>query len=134
MLYIALHSKNNEKIGIKPISEGLNIPSPFLGKILQVLSKKKILNSSKGPHGGFSLRKDVDDICMIEIVEAIDGLDFFNSCIIGLNSCTENPNEAPCPLHNKYGAIRDQVFELFKTETIGGMVEKIKESKGKIHL
>ena len=37
VLYLAIHEKENEKIGIKKISEDLEMPSPFLGKILQVM-------------------------------------------------------------------------------------------------
>ena len=42
------------------IAKDLDIPTPFLGKILQNLAKHKILSSTKGPHGGFTLRMKAD--------------------------------------------------------------------------
>nr|HPR60051.1 Rrf2 family transcriptional regulator [Prolixibacteraceae bacterium] len=57
LIYLANYSKENKKIGIKKISEDLGIPSPFLGKILQSMAREKMLASTKGPNGGFSLGK-----------------------------------------------------------------------------
>ena len=134
VIYIALNNGESHKIGIKKISEDLTIPTPFLGKILQLLAKKKILHSTKGPNGGFGLGKKAEDIYLIDIIEAIDGLDFFNTCLIGLHSCSEDPEGAPCPLHDRYGKIRDQLFELFKNENIAYLVDEIENSGGFINL
>ena len=62
VIYLALKSKDESKIGIKTISKDLDIPTPFLGKILQTLAKHKILSSTKGPHGGFGLGRNPYDI------------------------------------------------------------------------
>lgn len=126
VIYLALNGEKDEKIGIKKISQDLQIPTPFLGKILQSLAKHKLLASTKGPHGGFSLGKKATDISLMDIVEVIDGLDSFNMCVLGLNTCTDN--EANCPIHGKYGAIREQLKDLFQTENVGILVDKIKAS------
>ena len=52
LIYLAKFSKEEKMIGIKKISEDLNLSSPFLGKILQNLVKQKLLVSTKGPNGG----------------------------------------------------------------------------------
>ena len=57
VIYLASKSSSNKKPGISKISTTLNLPQPFLAKILQQLVKKKILCSTKGPHGGFALLK-----------------------------------------------------------------------------
>ena len=75
IVYIAGKSNNGEKIGIKRISSDLDLPMPFLAKILQSLARQKILLSSKGPNGGFSLARDPKEIYLIEVVTAIDGED-----------------------------------------------------------
>ncbi len=129
-IYIAQKSLNNEKIGIKKITDELDIPAPFLGKILQNLVKKKILLSAKGPNGGFSLGREASEISLLDIMEVIDGLDYFNTCLIGIKSCTSGGKV--CPTHDKYGPIRKQLFELFKTETVEALVEDINKSGGEI--
>ena len=132
VIYLALNAGMEKKIGIKQISKDLNIPAPFLGKILQTLARKKVLSSIKGPHGGFSLGRDAKDITLLDVVENIDGLDTFNNCLIGVKSCTEGHTH--CPTHHKYGPIRQQLYDLFKNETIAQLAEELKDSKGNVIL
>lgn len=130
VIYLALNGNKDSKIGIKQISKDLEIPTPFLGKILQSLAKHKLLASTKGPHGGFSLGKNAYDVSLMDIVEIIDGLDSFNMCVLGLKTCTES--HTFCPVHSSYSGIREQLKDLFQSENIGILVEKIKTSQNQI--
>jgi len=132
VIYLALKSKGEEKIGIKQISNDLEIPTPFLGKILQSLAKHKLLASTKGPHGGFSLGKSAYNINLMDIVEVIDGLDSFNMCVLGLKSCSNN--EQNCPVHEKYSKIREQLKDLFQDENIGKLADNIKAKNYEVAL
>ncbi len=134
VIYIALNAKKNKKIGLKKISEDLNIPSPFLGKILQNLARHKIISSTKGPNGGFGILKDPDEITILEIYGIIDGLDYFHNCLIGVQSCTDDPINSPCPLHSKYSPIRQQVYDLFSSTTIGALSKDIEAAEGIINI
>lgn len=126
VIYLAQHSTSANKIGIKKISEDLDIPTPFLGKILQMLAKHKMLSSTKGPHGGFSLGKNADKITMLDVIEIIDGLDYFHSCIVGLKICNGDEElKKLCPIHERSGPIRDNLFELYKKQTIIGLAKDI---------
>jgi len=117
LIYLGKYSSDGAKIGIKKISSDLSIPTPFLGKILQNLVKQKILVSTKGPNGGFGLGKKTDEISLYEIVRIVDGEDFFNNCLIGLQPCTTHENnQKPCPVHGRFGPIRAQLL-LFYQET-----------------
>ncbi len=128
MIYMAVHEKEDEKIGIKKISEELNLPGPFLGKIMQSLAKHKILNSIKGPNGGFSLAKQASQISLYDIVEIIDGTDVFDECLIGVKICENNPEYAKlCPFMKKSHKVREKLKETFKEQTIGDFAEGIKE-------
>jgi len=134
VIYLALNG-NEKKIGIKEISKELEIPTPFLGKILQQLAKHKMLSSTKGPNGGFLLAKPAKEITLLNIIEIIDGLDLFNDCLIGLSTCSANAhNDVQCPTHHKYLPISKQLYELFNTETIQVLADEIKASGGKIGL
>ena len=131
VLYLAINEKENTKIGIKKISEDLNMPSPFLGKILQTLSKNKLLSSTKGPHGGFSLGKSANEITLLNIVEIIDGLDFFDTCVIGVKVCEEDAaKKAICPFHDKLDPLRDQLYNQFKSLTIGDFRDGMADVEG----
>lgn len=104
------------------IASEKDIPQHFLSKILQLLVKHKLLISMKGPNGGFHLSKAPKEITLIEIVEAIDGLDIFDQCGIGFRECNE---EDPCPIHTDYSRIRDHVKLLFETKTLEALTEDV---------
>lgn len=135
VIYLALNSEDGKKIGIKKISEDLDIPMPFLGKILQNLARHKILESSKGPNGGFGLAKNPEEISMLDIITIIDGLDLFYECLIGLKSCSKKGrNSTPCPTNRKFNPIADQMYEFFKNETIENLKNEVEESGGNVRI
>ncbi len=130
VIYLAINAQDGQKIGIKKISKDLDLPSPFLGKILQVLAKRKILNSTKGPHGGFGLALAPEEITMLDVVQIIDGDDIFDVCVLSLRSCKSDDHiNAPCPIHKKFQPIREQIFHLFENESIADLANDIKDNK-----
>jgi len=132
VIYLAVHTRHGEKIGIKKISKELDIPTPFLAKILQTLARHKILSSIKGPNGGFGIGKPLDEIYLIDIVDIIDGLDFFNKCVIGVKNCSEL--DAPCALHSRYAKYRQEIRKLFESSTIADLIVDVEKGKQKINI
>lgn len=122
MFYIAAHCKEGCNIELREIAEERDIPKHFLSKILQQLVRQKLLCSMKGPHGGFRLNRDPSAITLIDIVEAIDGVEIFDECGIGLKKCNKND---PCPIHDDFKTLREQVKELFQTKTLESLAADI---------
>jgi len=120
MIYIARYSSKSKRLGIKVIAKELQIPSFFLGKILQVLARKKLLDSMKGPTGGFTLGKPAEKITLLQIIESVDNTDFLNQCIIGSTRCSMR--HKPCALHEKYAPIRDTFREMLAKETLADIL------------
>jgi Rrf2 family protein len=130
VIYIASQPLKNGKTVIKQISKDLNLPTPFLAKILQQLAKQKILNSSKGPHGGFSLMKDPRKITLLDIVKTIDGEDLFTNCVIHNRPCRSiDRQKDPCPVHEEYSVIRANLIEIFSSKTIQDMVIRVHDTE-----
>jgi len=126
MIYIANQPLGISKTGIKQISKDLDLPTPYLAKILQQLVRQKILDSTKGPHGGFSLLKDPGKITLLDIVRTIDGDDIFDNCIIHNKTCKSvDKHKDPCPVHDDYSKVRNNLIELFSSTTIKDLVKKI---------
>ncbi|MDA3927544.1 MAG: Rrf2 family transcriptional regulator [Prolixibacteraceae bacterium] len=124
LIYLANLSAGNKKIGIKKISEDLKIPSPFLGKILQRLAREKILSSTKGPHGGFTLGRKPEEISLFDIVIHVDGEAYFNNCIIRLEPCSCFEEEVTtCPVHKRFSKIRNDLISFYKDTSLADIVE-----------
>ncbi|HBO75150.1 MAG TPA: transcriptional regulator [Marinilabiliales bacterium] len=135
VIYLAVHASNGQKIGIKKISDSLEIPSPFLGKILQVLVRRKILSSTKGPNGGFGIGKNPDNITLYDIIFEMDGDELFHSCLLGAGSCDSNKKEGGyCALHNEFDESRHQMITLYKSKTVSELAAEAKEQNYQIVL
>lgn len=115
ILYVALKSSEEHKIGIQELAEELKVPQHFMGKIMQNLVRREILSSTKGPHGGFFINGDTLDTPIIDVVEAIDGLSVFHRCVLGMPDCN---GENPCPLHHEVVEFRDTVYETLQIRTV----------------
>ncbi|WP_128331376.1 Rrf2 family transcriptional regulator [Apibacter sp. HY039] len=109
-LLIANHSCKNQKSGIKEIAEEINSPVAFTAKILQILTKNKIIKSFKGPTGGFYIEEiSLEKIKLSDIVTAIDGDSVFRGCALGLPQCSEL---TPCPVHDRFKHIREELKQM----------------------
>jgi Rrf2 family protein len=124
IVYLASQPPAVNKTGIKKISNDLKLPAPFLAKILQQLAKQKILSSSKGPHGGFSLLRDPRKITLLDIVNSIDGPYTFTRCLMHNGSCDGDDNQKHCALHRDYEKPRTELLKLFSKTTIHDVVKK----------
>ena len=104
VIFIASESNKAKRVGLKDIALKIDSPEAFTAKILQILVKNNIVNSTKGPNGGFDIPKgDMSTIYLSQIVSAIDGDTVFNGCALGLKECSE---AQPCPVHDKFKSIR----------------------------
>jgi Rrf2 family transcriptional regulator, iron-sulfur cluster assembly transcription factor len=124
MIYLANYSEGGKKIGIKNITDDLNIPPPFLGKILQRLARENILCSIKGPHGGFALGRKAEDISLYDIIVQVDGEDYFNNCIIRLEPCSCFTEEiSTCPIHKRFNVVRSDLITFYKNTSLADIVD-----------
>lgn len=120
VLYLTANN-NREVVPSEEIAQKLNIPKEFVSKILQNLTSSGIVDSKKGKNGGFTLAKDANKIKLIDIVKAIDGLGIFDSCVLGFPKCS---SQNPCPVHNKWGELREKAYNMLNGETLADLKNK----------
>lgn len=126
-----MHSSKDKNVGLIEIAENQEIPRYFLSKILQKLVKAGLLESMKGPNGGFKLSKKPEKITLIDIIKAIDGLEVFTRCGIGFKKCSD---DHPCPIHHDFKKVREKVYELFKKKTLKELMYEAEHGEGIISL
>lgn len=115
VIYLASKTDPVEKAGIREIAGFIDASEHTVGKLLQTLVKEGVINSSKGPNGGFYITPKQKEKPIIYIVEAIDGKEVFKQCGLGLSKCSASH---PCPIHNDYKNIRDSFELLCKNKKI----------------
>ncbi len=103
------------------ISDILSIPKDFTGKIMQELIASGYVDSRRGNGGGFGLLIPPSKIKLLDIINALDGLDIFNFCVLGFKRC--NPDN-PCPVHHEWDGLRDNIYKLFADTSLEDVKEK----------
>jgi Rrf2 family transcriptional regulator, nitric oxide-sensitive transcriptional repressor len=84
---LALIASSTVRLNAKKIAEILHVSQNHLAKILQTLAKNEYLESNRGPGGGFTLKKNANEVSMLEIYQLIEGNVECQFCGITDNLC-----------------------------------------------
>lgn len=122
VIYLASKFDSGEKSGIKEIAEFIDASEHTVGKMLQTLVREDVINSTKGPNGGFYITIKQKKQPIICIIEAIDGKEVFNQCGLGLSKCSSTH---PCPIHDDYKVVRDLFQKLCREKKISDLCEPV---------
>lgn len=122
VIYLASKAGSGEKVPIKEIADQIGASGHTVSKMLQTLVKRGVINSTKGPSGGFFMSSGQLEQPIINIVEAIDGLAVFRECGLGLTQCSELH---PCPIHEQYKKPREMIEKLFAGNKIKDLCQPV---------
>jgi Rrf2 family protein len=122
MIFVAQKSKAEARVGIKEIAKGTDSPEHFIAKIMQELGRKRLVQSIKGPNGGFYMTERDLQVSISDIVRAIDGDKLYLDCVLGLKACSE---KNPCPVHFEYKEIKKNLIKMLDSNTIGNFNERL---------
>ncbi|MGB3345381.1 MAG: Rrf2 family transcriptional regulator [Aequorivita sp.] len=124
-VYIALQSSYGNRVSLKEIAEKIDTPEAFTAKILYQLAKSNILNSLKGPTGGFVIEDGrAQTIKLSDIVSALDGKTIYEGCALGFETCDARK---PCPLHHKFVGIRDDLRIMLENTSLFELAHELVE-------
>jgi Rrf2 family protein len=124
LVYVQLQNWLKKRPGVEEIAREIEAPEAFSGKILQTLTKHKLLDSMKGRGGGFFFDENESHLTLYDVIHVMEGDSCFHKCGFGLKNCN---NENPCPLHDRYIEVRDGFYNIVKSETINSLARKILE-------
>jgi len=111
--YMSKH--NADMVSAAELAKALEVPGPFLRKILQVLNKEGVVRSRKGLAGGFRLAAKPQDISLIDLIEAFQGKLKINECLFKKSLC---PNTRMCTLKNRIDGIEKYVMSELRSISI----------------
>jgi Rrf2 family transcriptional regulator, iron-sulfur cluster assembly transcription factor len=121
MLHIASRGGRGERTSLKVIAESTGSPEAFMAKILQKLVHAGLVNSIKGPGGGFFLSPEkAGDVMLSQIVATIDGENIYKGCALGMPECNA---ERPCPLHHRFMSVREDLRNMLENTSVKDLSE-----------
>ncbi len=107
-------------VAVSELAEKLNMPRPFLRKILQALNKEGVLKSYKGPGGGFALAKPAKSIFLVDLMRQFQGPLRLNECLFKKITC---PDRKTCALRKKISNIEKHMISQLKSITIASLLK-----------
>lgn len=81
---------------VKDIVGRVNVPGPYLSKILHALASAGVVRAKRGYRGGFMLARPASQVSIAEIVNAIEGAGWLGGCMLGFTECSD---DRACPAH-----------------------------------
>jgi Rrf2 family protein len=102
----------------KHLVEKLQIPDKYLRGLLTKLTKAGFIKSIQGREGGYVFAKNANKIFLSDIINAVEGMDKYEGCILGFEHCGK---KHVCALHYKWVPIREKILDFLKTTTVADL-------------
>ncbi len=100
-------------VSVRKLAEQGDISEDLLHKIMQTLTRAKLVRATRGRTGGFRLAKPARQITVTKVLEAIQGP-------FAVSNCFQNSNRR---IHKKFVNIQKELFAMLRGLTIADLVQ-----------
>jgi Rrf2 family protein len=118
-LLAEVYDGGKTKLSSADIAERRKLPQPIVAKVLTIVSSIGLVDGTRGPGGGYWLKRPPSKITLLEIVEEFERHDGNIMCPFGPNWCGSG---APCPMHDSLLQMTGQWTRYLQTTTLGVFV------------
>ena len=119
MLDLALHAQENP-VPLADISQRQGISLSYLEQLFAKLRRQSLVDSARGPGGGYRLSRGAKDIAIAEVINAINEQVDIRRCG-GLGNCQDNE---PCLTHELWTDLSAQIYDFLNGISLGDLVER----------
>jgi len=120
---IHLADQRGEARTTAQIAEATQVPPGYLAKVMQNLSRARLVKSQRGIHGGFTFNADASQLSLLTVIQSVDPLRRFRGCPLGIHGDDE------CPLHRKLDDATDLVEAVFRETTVADILKAAPSEK-----
>ncbi len=125
MVYLA--GLPGRHVSVKHIAGELDVSEAHLSKVLQRLARERLVNSVRGPKGGFSLNRSYQEISLLDIYESIEGPLHDRHCFRTTSVC----NGKECIFGGLLGDVNAQVKDYLSNTKLPELAGRIGNGNGK---
>jgi Rrf2 family transcriptional regulator, iron-sulfur cluster assembly transcription factor len=127
VLHIAEAEDTHGRMPVARIARELGVPQNYLSKILHTLARQGVLDSSRGPGGGFGLAIRAEELTLARVVNPFDRLGERQQCLLGRERCSD---ASPCRAHDQWKTIAAQVRDFFTGTTVAALLDQTPSGRG----
>lgn len=110
----------------RTLAERLDLPLPYLSKLMQEFSRRGIVGSSRGRQGGYYMARSADKVSLMEVMTVIGGERATKECFLGFKECSD---ETACAMHCRWRPVKERLFKLLQEQSLGKLVEAVKQGR-----
>jgi Rrf2 family nitric oxide-sensitive transcriptional repressor len=111
---VTLASEHGRPMVTANLARKTDVPMGYLYKVLQQLGRSDLVQSQRGSKGGFTLRRNPEDITLLEVINAVDPFKRIHRC--PMDQIQEV--DVLCPLHNRLDEAMATLETAFANTTI----------------
>lgn len=119
--------EDSARVRVDEMAGELGIPRNYLSKILHQLVRAGILESVRGPRGGFRLALPADRLPLLQVVEVFDPLHDRERCLLGRPRCSD---VAPCSAHHAWVRARDPMMAFLRDTRVSDLTTSGSQEPG----
>lgn len=119
MIDIAINS-HNEYVSVKEIAERQDISKKYLEQIMTMLSKAKLIETTRGNIGGYKLAKQPKEYKIGDILRATEGELAPLDCLIDDNCCNRKEN---CKTYSFWVGLDKVINDYIDSKTLEDLIK-----------
>jgi Rrf2 family iron-sulfur cluster assembly transcriptional regulator len=127
MLDLALHDGGGP-VTLAGISRRQTISLSYLEQLFGKLRRHRLVDSVRGPGGGYTLARTPVEITVAEIIRAVDESLDATQCG-GRENCREDQR---CMTHELWSTLNDKMYEYLRSVTLAELVENQRRNAAKV--
>ena len=102
------------------IANNTGLPEPTVSKVLKLLARQGIINSSRGAAGGYSLNKTPDQINMAHVITATDGPIALTACVDESTECCDRADS--CSIKGQWNPLNRAMINALESVSLSEMI------------
>ncbi len=103
------------------LAEAAEVPEQFLSKVVQALSRARLISSHRGTAGGFELSANPTEVTLLDVMEAIEGPTRLNTCLFPGHGCER---QSWCAAHLVWADAQRAMLAVLRRATIAQLAEQ----------
>ena len=119
-------SAGDDPVRVEDVSESLGVPRNYLSKILHALARDGVLESTRGPGGGFRLLHPAETLRLSDVIQGFDPVEERRGCILCQGGCDD---AEPCAVHHRWSEVAALMADFFDGTTVADLATPTRRAR-----
>ena len=118
----ALRDANDTCQSATLISQATSVPVTTVSKCLKLLALASLVESTRGPKGGYRLSQPLSQVSLLNVMEAIEGKMAVTQCVQDDGCCDK---ESHCGFRSNWQQVNQRMSDVLATTSVADMISPV---------